>query len=90
MSNCSIMGLGNVSVCNILLLDLSNNRLNSVPEDLNKCTKLKDLKLGYNPLTEIPHSLSKVETLERLDIDNTDVKTLHESIFKDSKIYVIT
>ncbi|PNH11205.1 Leucine-rich repeat protein SHOC-2 [Tetrabaena socialis] len=52
------------------VLDLSSNKLVSVPNDLGRCSKLKVLLLGSNSLSAVPEGVFALAGLTRLELQN--------------------
>ncbi len=44
---------------NLQMLDVSENRLDSLPEQIGELPSLNDLVLSQNSLEEIPHSIGR-------------------------------
>lgn len=69
ISNAQLMELplSKLSCCPQLLthLDISNNNLNSLPEEVFTCFNLDVLNVSYNPLTHLPNFWWKSRSLRR-------------------------
>ena len=48
----------------IIILDLSNNELTSIPESLENCVQLQTLFLFDNNLTSIPESIKNIKGIK--------------------------
>ena len=73
-----------VSLTNLLILDLSNNGLTSLP-DLSKLTKLFELKIQGNKLTSLPSWLLDLPRLKKLDIKDNSLKVVPELLLEKQK-----
>jgi Leucine-rich repeat (LRR) protein len=49
-------------------LNLSHNRLNEIPEDISRLSRLINLDISYNFLTNIPRSIVEMASLEELNV----------------------
>lgn len=57
-------------------VDLSNCRMNALPEQLFRMTKIKHLNLSNNSLSVLPAEISRLSTLETLDISDNSIDEL--------------
>jgi Leucine-rich repeat (LRR) protein len=64
----------------IVMLDLGNNQLTSLPESLGNLTALRVLDLGNNQLTSLPESLGNLTALTSLDLSDNQLTSLPESL----------
>ena len=51
---------------NLTVLDLFDNELTSLPESLGRCSKLRTLRLSYNPLVQLPECVRSLTGLTSL------------------------
>ena len=65
---------------NLHELDISSNRLISLPETMKKLTKLTHLYINGNPLTEFPNFVSELPNLNSLAINATKIKKVPYSL----------
>ena len=67
-----------MSTVNTLLLDISNNNLESLPKSVLKMTNLVSLNLSGNPelIKEVDKSTPRLANLEILDISNNNLTTI--------------
>ncbi|CAB3237093.1 unnamed protein product [Arctia plantaginis] len=63
-------------------LDLSKNRLTSLPNDICKFKLLKQLKLDANKIESLPNSMSDMRKLEMLNVSNNLITCLPETFAK--------
>ncbi len=63
-----------------LELDLSYNRLETLPESVVNLTNLTRLDLSYNRLETLPESVVNLTNLTRLNLSSNQLKTLPESV----------
>ena len=63
-------------------LDLSQNRLELLPEDIDNLTNLKELNVYDNKLKAIPQTVGKLDNLEILRIPGNQIKELPEFLAK--------
>ncbi|CBY13470.1 unnamed protein product [Oikopleura dioica] len=70
---------------NLQVLNASGNKLTTLPDEISKCEKLKELNLEENPLTHLPfaENLQKLEVLKITKDQKEKAVTLHESIYKE-------
>eukprot|EP00090_Calanus_glacialis_P019644 TRINITY_DN30137_c0_g1_i1.p1 TRINITY_DN30137_c0_g1~~TRINITY_DN30137_c0_g1_i1.p1 ORF type:complete len:1191 (-),score=181.26 TRINITY_DN30137_c0_g1_i1:163-3735(-) len=70
----------------ILVLDISDNQLMSVPESLKYLTNLQTLDIGHNYISDINNSpFSVMEGLWRLQIHGNQIKNISHNIFSNLK-----
>lgn len=62
------------------MLDLCDNGLDTLPAELGRLTKLKELYLSNNKLRKLPDAIQKMSSLEVLDIRNNDFYLLSKFI----------
>ena len=62
------------------ILDLSENRLNSLPTDIGTFEKLKHLKVNKNKLGLLPESLGHLQKLESLSVCDNEIRGLPQSL----------
>ncbi|KAJ2647035.1 hypothetical protein IWW40_004956 [Coemansia sp. RSA 1250] len=61
-------------------LDISNNRLEELPEDICRMPCLRELYVDHNLLSQLPNSLGSLQNLEILSIANNNIATLKPSV----------
>jgi GTPase SAR1 family protein len=61
-------------------LNLTDNRLSTLPESISTLTNLNVLNLNNNRLSTLPESISTLTNLNVLDLENNQLTTLPESI----------
>ena len=64
----------------VLKLDLSRHRLDSVPMEIFQLSNLRELNLSKNKLTFLPREISSLVKLEKLDLANNKLTTLPNEI----------
>ena len=64
---------------NIRSLDLSHNKLRTVPSYLGTCPVLKQLNFGANRLTNLPDNLGNIKKLESLILSDNHINLLPQS-----------
>lgn len=58
----------------LVMVDMSHNFLTSIPEDIPEyLPSIRVLRLNFNLLTSLPNNLSKLITLEELEISNNKI-----------------
>ncbi len=67
------------------MLDLSFNRLTTVPESIAKLQNLTYLDLSNNQLTTVPASLAKLQNLKTLELKDNPIKTPPPEIVFDKR-----
>jgi Leucine-rich repeat (LRR) protein len=63
-------------------LNLSSNKLTSIPKEIGKLTQLKYLDLSFNKLTSIPHEIGNLTQLKYLDLTDNQLCWIPISIGK--------
>jgi Leucine-rich repeat (LRR) protein len=71
-----------LDLSNIKRLDLSSNKLTSLPPSIEKMINLEELNLSNNSLCSLPQHLKKLERLELLDLSVNPL----ESQLKSSRL----
>ncbi|KAI3647104.1 hypothetical protein MP228_007325 [Amoeboaphelidium protococcarum] len=61
-------------------INLNKNKLQSLPDTLVKCRKLKRLSVSSNNITDIPEWISYLQMLEFFDVTHNPIKGLPSSI----------
>jgi len=64
----------------ITILDLSDNKITSIPEFIWSLVKLQKLNLSYNKITSIPNSIYSLIDLKILCLDYNQITSIPESI----------
>ncbi|EGC32248.1 hypothetical protein DICPUDRAFT_81896 [Dictyostelium purpureum] len=65
-----------ISTSQLLYLDISENRLLTLPETVSKWSKLQTLNLYKNNLSSIPPTIADIQTLEVLNLSNNLLKEI--------------
>ncbi len=65
---------------NVINLDLSFNRLQSLPEEISSLRRLKFLNCENNEIETLPQSLGKLRALRKVKFSRNKITTLPESI----------
>ncbi|XP_064394638.1 leucine-rich repeat and calponin homology domain-containing protein 2-like isoform X2 [Halichondria panicea] len=73
-----------VEICRMRLksLNLSNNRLLSIPVEFGKLTHLQYLNLSCNSLQELPPSFAELSALQYCDLHRNELKDLPEDLYQ--------
>lgn len=81
MSNHNLLNAPKSLECfeNLLILDLSHNHLEVIP-DLGSLKKLTVLTLNHNPIREIPTWIEKLESLESIELNSTNITSLPKEL----------
>ncbi|XP_067934863.1 uncharacterized protein [Watersipora subatra] len=61
-------------------LDLSNNRINELPDSLGSLKSLRKLNLSGKPIEVLPESITSLSSLEELDLSWCKINQLPESL----------
>jgi hypothetical protein len=64
----------------LVILNLSNNYLTSLPSDFTNLKNLKFLYLGNNRISQLPENLGNLQNLCHLEVNNNPLKTLTPSL----------
>ena len=60
-------------------LDLSGNKINSLPENIGDLKNLKEILLtGIDSLMELPKSFRKLNKLEKIELSGTGIKSYYD------------
>ena len=65
-------------------LDLSNNKLEEIPESISNMTSLEKLSLNRNVITNLPETIGDMQSLKILELWDNELETLPDEI-KDLK-----
>jgi Leucine-rich repeat (LRR) protein len=82
LTHLSITEHANIDFANIvkntslIALQLSSNKLETIPQSIIKLINLKHLGLNKNNLTELPESIAKLQALEVLALNSNKFDTL--------------
>ncbi len=64
----------------VFILDLSRDKLKTVPTDVFKLSKLQVLNLSHNNLKQLPAEIGLLTNLQQLNLSNNNLKELPTSI----------
>jgi Leucine-rich repeat (LRR) protein len=73
------------SLRNLLILNVSNNKLQSLPESIGSCFSLEELQANDNLIEDLPSSVCNLSHLKSLCLDNNNVKQIPMNLLKDCK-----
>ncbi|WP_298319555.1 hypothetical protein [uncultured Aquimarina sp.] len=71
---------------NLRTLNLGGNQIDIIPQEFFSLTKLTDLRVYTNLLTEVPSDINKLTELRYLSLSNNSLKTLPLELFELSKL----
>ncbi len=71
---------------NLEILNLSNNRLLTLPENIGKLKSLKELYLARNQIKKLPDSIEDLKNLEIIDISYNNLIEIPDTIKKLPRI----
>ncbi|KAG7023222.1 Plant intracellular Ras-group-related LRR protein 7 [Cucurbita argyrosperma subsp. argyrosperma] len=69
----------------LLLINVSNNKLISLPESVGSCFSLEELQANDNLMEGLPSSLCNLIHLKSLCLDNNNIGQLPSNLLKDCK-----
>merc|ERR1711971_142769 len=74
-------GILDLSDCslNITSLDVSTNRLSSLPKELSQCTQLSSVDISSNNFVEIPSVLMEIETVTDINAKNNFIAEVNDN-----------
>ena len=61
-------------------LDLSDNKIEVIPDSIGDLTNLKGLELKNNQIKVIPDSIGNLTNLKNIELDNNQIKVIPDSI----------
>ena len=70
---------GGVCFLNITSLDVSTNRLSSLPRELSQCTQLTSVDISSNNFVEIPSVLMEIETVTDINAKNNFIAEVNDN-----------
>lgn len=65
---------------NLQILEMFSNNINSIPPEISKLTRLKELLLSGNNIKEIPVELYELKNLEKLSLNGNPIKSISSDI----------
>ncbi|SCU69015.1 dual specificity protein phosphatase, putative [Trypanosoma equiperdum] len=71
-------------------IDLSYNKLTSLPDDLALLCNLRSVSVAHNALTVLPDSMGELRQLDRLDASHNKLKDLPLTFVKLRKLSTVT
>lgn len=74
---------------NLHFLDLSHNKISTLPSEICDLSLLKELKLGYNELSSLPEEIGTLRHLMRLHLNDNHLTNLPASIMLCCKMQEI-
>uniref|UniRef100_T1GA16 Uncharacterized protein n=1 Tax=Megaselia scalaris TaxID=36166 RepID=T1GA16_MEGSC len=81
----SITCFGNTNLSDLCLLKTINireNKLKSLPDQINLLTNLRELLVGSNCLTKLPSSINSLQYLEHLDVSDNQLTSQSLDVIK--------
>lgn len=83
LSGCNINGVLSIHIgvfTHLQRLNISRNRLTSLPAEIGNLGSLHFLRLDSNRLTSLPHEFERLTQLEELDLSNNQLTSLPSEI----------
>lgn len=77
------------NITEITKLDLSNNCIETLPEEIGNLVNLEHLWINNNPIKKIPSSIENCKKLKVLDIRNTRLTTLPRQMGTLTNVLII-
>lgn len=73
----------------VLVLDLNNKSLTSIPSEIGLLVNLRELNLSSNYLTELPEELFSLKDLRELNLSSNYLKSLPDEIGNFHKLQIL-
>ncbi|XP_065906016.1 leucine-rich repeat-containing protein 40-like isoform X2 [Dysidea avara] len=73
----------------MVMLDLRDNKITSVPDQLSTMTSLERLDLSNNDITRIPYSIGKLNNLKSLGLDGNPLKSIRRDIANKGTLEIL-
>ncbi|XP_065872006.1 uncharacterized protein [Euphorbia lathyris] len=83
LNYCDRKKILNIAIlCDLQILDLSNSKIEELPELITKFDKLRFLNLSNSNIKELPGFIGKLQNLQTLNLSNSNIKELPRFIGK--------
>uniref|UniRef100_A0A453IPJ4 Uncharacterized protein n=4 Tax=Aegilops tauschii TaxID=37682 RepID=A0A453IPJ4_AEGTS len=69
----------------MLLLNVSDNKLNALPESIGGCKSLEELQANGNAIEDVPSSICNLACLKSLSLNGNKIRQLPPNLLKDCK-----
>ncbi|CAF2559345.1 unnamed protein product [Rotaria sp. Silwood2] len=71
------------------ILDMSNNRLQTIPEYCSKIERLETFILSYNNLTTLPCHIARLSTLKSLIVNNNQITAIENGFSQNRSLLTL-
>lgn len=61
---------------NLKTLNISNNKIESISQEIGRCIKLESLDMSHNLLKTVPNSLSQLRNLKKISLNNNQLTSV--------------
>lgn len=76
LTNIKVLSPSKLINQNLVSIDLRNNRLSEIPDQITLQGNLRELKLDYNFLSQLPENLHKLRSLTYLSMSQNNFKVI--------------
>ncbi|CDF34108.1 Leucine rich repeat-containing protein [Chondrus crispus] len=70
----------------LIILDLSRNKLSSIPDEITSLTRLQSLNVKKNAICELPSGFMNLKALRHLDVSENRLRTLPHDFAQEGSV----